>query len=963
MSGLGWLRGLGLAACVTLPSCNDQPTLSGPLQVTRLTDQWKDIETVEGAVTDFVPAQTLRFEALEPVVFGDWSVLELPWPAIKESLQVQAGGRDLPHRRSPEMVASARGYFFLPRVFPMAAARAEEIQGVRQRRRAAPPSPEHIQLVKDGDFLEASVMFPAESTHLHLLTKRGPGPASLEISVDGTNAVSIESESKEWHTLKIPLTATAGSHRVRVTARKGKTDSQGKFLVAVASLDFHHPGGDRLLISRNLKTVDLQYVAQTPETRMSWEGGDQRQLLSVGGAMTLQVEGGGRPTLGELVPDNPSNPWQFAHVPAGLHPLKVEGNATSITAHHPAAGLIPQLIVPTLRLRDHPDEDGDRSGAPVPSETLDRVLARMELLEDRRPGFWLPSPSRLEIKTELRPGAQLAFAIGIPETPPQTVEDEFSLSDPEAEDESLDSQPVGFRVTWIRDGQETVLDEVDEVFPGDPWTERRIEAPENAGDGVLRWETFGASGIPAGFADPRILRQATEPENYNIILYVIDTLRADHLSCYGAQRETSPFLDSLAADGFLFENTYAVASWTRPSTVSVLTGILPSYHGANGGGALPSNAVTLAETLRLNGYSTWGYAANVQVSARGVKCDQGFHRFLTELGFRRLAKDTRDSSSGQINQAFFPWVEENGGEPFFAYLHSLDPHSPYAPPRANLPFGKSYRGRLKGEPLIPRENLRPMTNELEIEDVEYVMDVYDNEIVYQDRQIRALVEHLQKLGLWSRTILLVVSDHGEEFLDHGDWDHSGRMWEEQVRVPGILHLPESLRAELAVTPHRIKDPISQIDVAPSLLALVGIEDAYPRQGRSVMPLLRQNSDEEWVSYCEEPRGRGEADDLGALRRGEYKLIWEHDPAKDETKYRLFHLPSDPGEQIDLATKKPDVLEAMLRWRDRYRKDVQGFHGELRRLGLPPLDKLERVHYDASQLQQLEALGYVGGEDR
>jgi len=303
----------------------------------------------------------------------------------------------------------------------------------------------------------------------------------------------------------------------------------------------------------------------------------------------------------------------------------------------------------------------------------------------------------------------------------------------------------------------------------------------------------------------------------------------------------------------------------------------------------------------------------------------------------------------------------SGDEPLFLYLHSLDPHSPYMPPRDfRAPFGRDYDGRLKRDkvPMNPRVTLRPLSAELSEEDIQYVRDVYDNEIRYQDLQLERLFKELEERGILDDTLIYVTADHGEEFMDHGDWDHTGRAWEELVHIPGILWIPEPWMTRWGLTPRVIEEPISLVDVSTSLLDLAGVEDPAPRQGHSFRDLLKGESEEPWLLYSEEafPSDR---DNLGSLRSGDYKLIWKRNRQTQEMTYKLFNLKEDPREQHDLAAEKPDVVSALERLRDRVRGDADQIQERLDAAGLPPLPRGERVQLDAGTEEELRALGYVG----
>ena len=468
------------------------------------------------------------------------------------------------------------------------------------------------------------------------------------------------------------------------------------------------------------------------------------------------------------------------------------------------------------------------------------------------------------------------------------------------------------------------------------------------------------------------MRDDVERCRPNVLVYLIDALRADHVSAYGARNLTTPHLDELAADGFLFTDFQAVAPWTRPTTATLLTGYYPSWHGMGKELPLPESMETLAETLRDAGYSTWAATANVQVGGRGLRFEQGFHRFVAQDAVAAaLPPGTPAASSDRLHAVLAPWLETNGDEPFFLYVHSLDPHSPYAPPTtAEAPFGRDYDGKLRGEPLRPYR-LRELTDQLDDADRRYVEDVYDNEIHHQDRRFQDLLDLLERKGIRDDTVIVVLSDHGEEFFDHGEWDHGYRMWQELLRVPLILWIPPRWRTADERVPRQIDRALSQVDFLPGLLDLLDVEDDFPRQGGNWRghlrppPLGTEGYDfspilaEDWQTW--------EGDEIGSYRRGPHKLIWTLDETTGEAREMLFDLDADPRELRDRAGSEPRMVEDLRRLRDDLRRELRVRGDELYRTGrspvVPPEGRSdEKVRLEADALRELRALGYLGEED-
>jgi len=471
-----------------------------------------------------------------------------------------------------------------------------------------------------------------------------------------------------------------------------------------------------------------------------------------------------------------------------------------------------------------------------------------------------------------------------------------------------------------------------------------------AGAGVLRFVTEGEPHLPIGIAEPRILRAALETAARlpNLIVYTIDTLRADHLSCYGASNPTSPNIDHLAQEGFLFERFYAVAPWTRPTTASLLSGFHPTWHGMGRDLPLDPELHTLAESLRDAGYSTWAAVANPNVGAEALGFAQGFDRFCDTHGIGMTLPDPLGAASSKRLQATLtPWIRQHGDEPFLLYLHSIDPHAPYAPPPDALaPFGRDYTGPWRNRDLR-RTNFITPEAEINEADRHYISDVYDNEIHYQDTQIAALVELLREQGVLDNTVIAIVSDHGEELREHGEWDHGYRVWEELLHVPFVLWIPEPLQTRWGLSPRAIPATVSQIDFVPGLLELLQVDDPTTRQGRSFLPLLKGTSLPPVPFYAHDYHA-WDADEIGAFQRGPHKLIWTLAKDGQETP-RLYDLEQDPEERNDLSAELPELVRELQtqrrRWTQRFGRDVPS----------EPLELDERTR------AQLKALGYAGHE--
>ena len=445
------------------------------------------------------------------------------------------------------------------------------------------------------------------------------------------------------------------------------------------------------------------------------------------------------------------------------------------------------------------------------------------------------------------------------------------------------------------------------------------------------------------FAEPRRITPTPSGERGipNIVLYVIDTLRADHTPVYGYQRNTTPRLLRFADESITFDRAYSTAALTRPAVASILTGTYPSYHRAYPGQGLGHEEVTLAETLRSAGWSSWAYVANGNVFASGLAFDQGFDVFRSIRG--DLGQYARTS---EINRALFPLLEARSDEPFFLFVHAVDPHSPYDPPTgfAGRFQSGSYRGNLK-----PKETRARILEQktLTAGDVARVRDLYDEEILYQDAMFGEFLDTLEKLGLSGETLILVVGDHGEEFQERGGWEHGGRLWEEQIRIPMILRVPGLEKSG----GRRITEAVSLVDILPTVLGLYGLPPAPQVQGRDLSRFLLNASTgfPPGTIYAEEV-GDARKNQLRSLTVENWKLL-EHAPAEKEAgepNYQLFDLKSDPEEQIDQSANRPADLLRMQEALKRFTQTVEKQYPESR----------DPVRLAPRTRRQLEALGYL-----
>ena len=318
----------------------------------------------------------------------------------------------------------------------------------------------------------------------------------------------------------------------------------------------------------------------------------------------------------------------------------------------------------------------------------------------------------------------------------------------------------------------------------------------------------------------------------NVLIYLIDTLRRDRLGAYGYSLNTSPHLDALADDGVLFTNSIAQSSWTRASVASIFTGVHPRSHGVNGRtNELSSEALTMAAILSASGYQTAGFVTNGNVSP-----NFGFdHGFETYVHLRERRTTEVHVLSDTLNEQAFAWLESRDTErPFFLYLHAVDPHDPYTP---RSPFREQYiQTRQYPDLVAPRQLFERRLTDHEAAAISSELGaLYDAEVAFTDHHFGQLVAWLKNNGLYDSTAILAVSDHGEEFFEHGGWGHGSTLYQEQLAVPLIVKFPGQVGAGQRV------DALAQhVDLLPTILDLLGIEGPPHLQGSSLWPSAGQS---------------------------------------------------------------------------------------------------------------------------
>jgi arylsulfatase A-like enzyme len=442
-----------------------------------------------------------------------------------------------------------------------------------------------------------------------------------------------------------------------------------------------------------------------------------------------------------------------------------------------------------------------------------------------------------------------------------------------------------------------------------------------------------------------------EPRQPNVLLLTIDTLRADHLGCYGGTRVATPNIDRLAREGALFENAACPMPMTRPSLTTIHTSLHPREHGVvNNAVPLAPDSVTLATTLATAGYATAAFTP-VRLLDASSGLAQGFASYI--------APDAHHLPADCVAPGALDWLaQRDPAKPFFVWLHLFDPHLPYAPPPQYAPGDGP--DEISWKSLLATANAHD--GDVPKATLARALELYAGEVAYVDHWVGEIRARLESLGVLDDTIVVFTADHGECF-DHGIYfEHADCLYEGAVHVPLVIRFPRGVTAG-----KRVQAQVEHMDLAPTILSLAGIARPPAFRGRTLLPsppaatqdlradafaliehpLYPDRSAEERSRKQERIRSVAGVPtreiltdrQSNALRGTTWKLI------TDGASSELYDLPADRGEQHDLATRKPELVADLRRLLDE-------------KLAQYPLRLRESGDVNPKLRETLKALGYV-----
>jgi arylsulfatase len=553
-----------------------------------------------------------------------------------------------------------------------------------------------------------------------------------------------------------------------------------------------------------------------------------------------------------------------------------------------------------------------------------RLSGQVTLGRETRRAIMPPLPSRLTFEIDVPKEAWLRFGIAVSalgaEVSPAHVEFRVRL------DYGDETRTVFEGIVRRREPNRFFDHEVDLSR----WSGRRVD---------LTFETSSPNPkvlpmVPY-WTHPVMVGSETEARAPNVILISLDCVRADHLGAYGYERSTSPRLDEFAEDAALFETATSVSSFTHPTHMTMLTGLPPSIHGVSRWRKPDSSVAYLPEVLSRAGYRTNGIVSGPLLS----------QSFGFERGFDIYHAFHDETRAPELAEAAVEMLRRGRGQPQFLFLHFFDAHWPYWPgDELNTLFGP-----LSGDTSGLLEKVRnqiPPANERE---VQHMMDLYDAEIVYLDREVGRFLDELKKSGMYESSLVIVTADHGEAFLEHGFWEHGQTLYQEMVHVPLMVKWPGKS------PPRRVASLVSQADLFPTILEAAGIdppETPYAGVSLSGNPAGREAVLElTWDPLPDRP-----ARMLVAWRAERTKYIASFEAPTVDALYsspivreELYDLLDDPGETKNLAPQAKDAVAEN-------RKKILAYLERAREIRATRAGG--EVELDEETKKRLEVLGYL-----
>lgn len=467
------------------------------------------------------------------------------------------------------------------------------------------------------------------------------------------------------------------------------------------------------------------------------------------------------------------------------------------------------------------------------------------------------------------------------------------------------------------------------VNSNDTWHDIKIDLEQYAGKEIelLLKSDLREGEATALWSNPTLYRGRTPMESegspggkldkdqrrVNTILYLIDALRADHLDAYGYGRKTAPNIKRLSQQGVVFTKHFSQNTWTKPSVSTLFSGISAVNHRVYGhGDVLPQSLLTLAESLQKHGFTTAAFVENPHSTAV-TGLDRGFD--LVDQSCLQDKSDLKASNQASTVDKVIRWLDSHHDESFFLFVHTTEPHAPYAPDKGTV-----------DQWMAPGNEPSPI-------------DLYDGEIIRADRNLGRLLTALDKHALRNNTLLIILSDHGEAFAEHnGMTGHGGIPYNELIHIPLIVRLPNLLPAAKVVSSNT-----QMMDIAPTILEIQGIPISRQHNGKSLLPLIREEQKDVFQKRTLISEGRRGT----AIVKGDWKLILKG------RRVELYNISQDAVEQNNLAASKPKIVRSLRRELLNYERRSEESSVLLRNRQTE-----ERLEINPQSIEALRTLGYI-----
>ena len=555
-----------------------------------------------------------------------------------------------------------------------------------------------------------------------------------------------------------------------------------------------------------------------------------------------------------------------------------------------------------------------------------------------------PPKSEYSYTVDLSGDSVLEFGIGI-------VKEENSFET--EKNTKSKGEGVNFLVSLVINGKKKIVFQKYLPLPiKEPYlsfSRHKIDLPYDYDNVHLVFTAKGKEEEFSFWYNPVLYRK--EKNSLKIILISVDTLRADHLGCYGYYRDTSPNVDSLASDSALFLNTYASSPWTLPSHVSLLTSLYGIHHQVYyDKEKMDPTMLTLADLLRKNHFFCSAFTGGGFVSA-SYGFSKGFDSYYEGEG----GVYNQDSAE-RVFRVASEWLDRNEDKNFFLFIHTYQTHNPYACPYPYKTMFVNQQARWRHIDLIGYLGGQGgIFNCLPDEERKNIVDLYDGEIRYTDEKlVGALVEKLKDMNIYDETMIIFTSDHGEEFYDHKGWGHGHSLYDEIIKVPLIIKFPDSRFRE-----KKINNIVSLVDVMPTILEEVGVNfNESNFDGRTLFPVLegKEKESRAFLADVADNILNSHIPQKTAMNFGNKKLIINRRFTEEDSAFffspppsfpavELFDVKEDRFEKENIADKEPKIVNLIL-------KQTEELYDEAKKR------KILKMEIDKKLLEQLKALGYV-----